>query len=211
MSFQAAMSSSDDQNFNTPPKFIECVRTISKSGIIGYDPLTDGHNRTGALCFDTPSTDGMKEIWSGRGLVFANPPYGPFLARAADKFVKQGECMARGDYQDCLVTLHPARIGTEWFRKCRKSANAVCFHAGRFRFWRIHPATGVWGPAVYYDKRAAAEELYEDKEDVVPPPRFWKGASAAFECSSFFWGDDVDAFERAMLMWNPESWVIRLQ
>lgn len=207
MAFQAAMSSSDDQNFNTPPGFVDCVRGMSKSGLIGYDPLTDDHNRTRAVKWDTPATDGMKEIWTGNGLVFVNPEYGDFLARAADKFVEQGECMARGDHQDQLVTLTPARIGTKWFRKCRRSAEAVCLHAGRFHFWRVHPVTGVWGPAVYLDKKAAIDAGYDPKF-VVPPIQFWKGATAPFECASFYWGDDVELFARAMLKWNPESWII---
>jgi hypothetical protein len=189
---EAALLTSDDQNFNTSPDFLDIVRKIDA---IGLDPATDSFNRVGAKSFFTPERDGLVQSWQGYGLVFCNPPYGRSLGDWSQKFCEEGYQEAHGGA--ALITLTPARTDTRWFRRMRHSATAVCLMDGRQTFYRIHPQTGVWGPAVTLNKKKSHEagrEIYE----VSPAP---------FPSAVFYWGDHRWKFRE---VFQNHGWVIEL-
>jgi len=56
----------------TPQDELDYVR---RYGRIGLDPCTEPDNPAGAVHFYAEDDDGLSKPWSGRGLVFVNPPY----------------------------------------------------------------------------------------------------------------------------------------
>jgi hypothetical protein len=78
--------------------------------------------------------DGLRQPWQGR--VWLNPPYGreigPWLGRLA----------AHGNG----IALTFARTDTRWFHTASRSATAVCFIAGRLRFYSMD-GVGQTAPA----------------------------------------------------------------
>ena len=147
-----ALLSSKNMNWQTPESFLDLVRQLD---VIGLDPATTKSNPTKAVHIYTPDEDGLSQPWTGKGLVYCNPPYG----RSLPKWIKKASIEAAKGAE--IIMLITARTDTKWFQEWVLSADAVCLWKGRIVFVdpdpnvpeekRKNPATFpsavvYWGP-----------------------------------------------------------------
>lgn len=144
------LMSSADQTWNTPEWFLDRLRRAL--GPIGLDPCSNEWSVVGArreFRFDR-GEDGLALPWRGHGLTFVNSPFGPALAKWADKWSSDG---------DEIVALEPSRTDTAWWQLAARRCTAYVQWRGRFSF-RLR--TGGRGNApfpstvFYYGPRADA-------------------------------------------------------
>ena len=67
---------SQRDSWHTPDTILTPVIAFNDGQPIGIDPCSDEMNPTGASSFFTAETNGLERSWAGRGLCFANVPYG---------------------------------------------------------------------------------------------------------------------------------------
>jgi phage N-6-adenine-methyltransferase len=113
-----AFTSSDNQNWETPPYIFNDLHKRFKFTI-------DGAANSGNSLLEWYWDDALNENWSD-SRVFVNPPYGDMVPKFADKCSQ-----SRG----LVVALIPARVGTVWFQDYVLSKSLVFFVRGRIRFW----------------------------------------------------------------------------
>lgn len=138
---------SGNNEWYTPQSIIDAAREVMET--LDLDPASNAkaNEKIKARRFYSSENDGLKKKWNGR--VWMNPPYASDLIELfIDKFI---EHYANGDIEEGVILVNNA-TDTKWFQKMFKHLSAICFHAGRIRFWNETTEAGapLQGQAICY-------------------------------------------------------------
>jgi ParB family chromosome partitioning protein len=123
---------SGDNEWYTPKEYIERIHKVM--GDIDLDPASCkvANQIVRATQFFSLEDDGLSRPWHGR--VFMNPPYSqPHIQNFTEKLIDH---VAAADVSQAVVLVNNA-TETKWGQFLLRYASAVCFPAGRVKFW--HP------------------------------------------------------------------------
>lgn len=141
-------SNSGNDEWYTPPEFIESARMAM--GSIDTDPASCevGQSNVQAVTYFTKDDDGLSQEWSGN--VWLNPPYskeliGNFVATACEKFES-------GEFDAACILVNNA-TETAWGQALLSASTAACFVNKRIKYLNrdgVQNKTGLQGQMVCY-------------------------------------------------------------
>jgi len=144
-------TSSKKHKWRTDPRLIKLIERFAK-GKIGLDPCAakaEKHQFAKVNYSLHNGKDGLKEKWTGFGVVYANPEYArstllKFINKGVNEFAESRDIEASGlkvNKTDHLFLLVPARPDTRWFHDVLlKHMTGMCFWKGRLKFSDSDPA-----------------------------------------------------------------------
>lgn len=140
-------------HWTTPSGILVLVRSL---GVILLDPFSNLASAVNPLRAITPPEDALTMDWvqmvsqidapegSEQGVVYCNPPYGPFLgsgvggvAKGLVKIVDEGLRLAACGLQ--LVALLPAKTDARWWHYIAERNTCGLFWSGRLSFGNAPP------------------------------------------------------------------------
>ena len=132
MSNSFVINNSGNNEWYTPPEYIELVRRVL--GKIDLDPASCEYANkiVKAKQYYNIANDGLKHEWIGN--VWMNPPYSKaMIGQFVDHFVEE-YCV--GHILQGIVLVNNA-TDTVWFSKLSEAASAIVFPKGRIKFISI--------------------------------------------------------------------------
>lgn len=117
-----------NQENYTPPVVIEAVKDVMET--IDLDPASNdtANEIVGASSYYTVEDNSLEKPWGGR--VFLNPPYQqPEIRLFTEKLISE-----LPNIEEAIVLVNN-NTDTRWFHALALQAAAICFTAGRIRFY----------------------------------------------------------------------------
>lgn len=173
----------EDKQWVTP---IYALKPVYEFGTIGLDPCSN--DKSLVLCNEAwtidrkivyiqnrqeqtvkTAADTFLWSWGGRGLVYANPPYGDESEPFLKKFAEEGKLGTE------IISLLPCRTDTKRWHKYAGQADAICLRKGRIKFINYQTGKAEGSPLfpsafLYYGKQTERFKQVFSKVGMVLKP-----------------------------------------